>query len=378
MPDPLTSQAGSWEDVDVLIVGAGPAGLALARQLLRRGVACRVIDRVAPGSSWRDMPPALRLVSPWWTNTLRWRDVLRHPPFSLVGAIDYARYVDDFVKAEGLRVTTGCEARSVTTNPLTGRLDVATDNGGFRARAVAVCTGYFSQPAPPVPAPTSDQSVPVMHAARYPGPEAVRQIASSRPVVIVGRRVSAGQLMVDLVQAGLDVTLSTRAPLEFRRDGWLGRCKDTIYYFYEELLLRIKPRIQAGSFPVMDGGPARHLYEAGRVTVRGRILRIEQGHVVFEDGSRIEAGLVINATGYSPALPELRAPVAHSAQDGLPQCRDWESVSQPNLFFLGLDNRRNYRSRTLRGIRTDARLLARMIAGRLADVPGINPARRSR
>ncbi|MFY0581139.1 FAD-dependent monooxygenase [Cystobacter fuscus] len=33
--------------VQVLIVGAGPTGLTLACDLSRRGVACRVIDKVA-------------------------------------------------------------------------------------------------------------------------------------------------------------------------------------------------------------------------------------------------------------------------------------------------------------------------------------------
>ena len=91
------------------------------------------------------------------------------------------------------------------------------------------------------------------------------------------------------------------------------------------------------------------------------------------DGQTLAAGLVINATGYRPALQPLASIAPAVDDDGLPACCDWESTSTPGLFFLGLDNRRNYRSRTLRGIRKDCGALATVIDERLRGGRGLQP-----
>ncbi|KFN51262.1 hypothetical protein P873_03075 [Arenimonas composti TR7-09 = DSM 18010] len=350
----------------MLIVGAGPAGLALARQLRRRRIDHCIVDQDDAGASWRSMPPALRLVSPWWTNALCWRDVFRHPPFALVDAPQFAAYLDEFRTREDIRVVPGCKVTAIAAHG-EGHV-VTTSRGQVRSRFVVVCTGYFPHPVGPDPAADDDGSIPVVHAAAYPGPEKVRRLAGGRPVIVVGRRVSAGQIMVELADAGIEVALSTRAPVEFRRDGRLGALKDALYYFYEELLVVLRPRLRLPSFPVMDGGRSRELFEAGRIPRYPPIRALREGVVEFEDGSTLEAGMVVHATGYRPGLPEL--PIDTDA-DGLPRCYDWESTRTPGVFFLGLDNRRNYRSRTLRGIRSDCRALARTLQARI-DAAGGN------
>ena len=349
----------------VLIVGAGPAGLGLSRQLARRNVPHVLLEAGRAGASWHAMPPALRLVSPWWTNVLAKRDVFRHFPFAMVGAEHYARYLARFRHRYRLNVTEHCEVLAISREGTSGWFRVETSRGCVAARMVVCATGYFTRPADPTPSYADDGSIPIMHAARYPGPEQTRAIAGDAPVVIVGRRISAGQLMVELHRHGVPVVLSTRAPLEFRRDGVFGAFKDFLYYFYEELLIRLKPRLQAPSFPVMDGGHSRHIVEAGHIPLRGAIRNIRGGEIEFDDGTMLRAGLVINATGYRPALPPLREIAVFRDEAGLPACHDWESADTPELFFLGLDNRVNYRSRTIRGIRRDASLLASLIERRL-------------
>lgn len=46
--------------VEVLIVGAGPSGLALATTLAQSGLPSLVVDRQAPGT-WRERVPDLHL-----------------------------------------------------------------------------------------------------------------------------------------------------------------------------------------------------------------------------------------------------------------------------------------------------------------------------
>lgn len=353
------------KQVPVLVIGAGPAGLALSRQLSRQRIDHEVLDRAAPGASWKAMPKALRLVSPWWTNVLARRDLFRHFPFSMVGSVEYSHYLAHFRARHQIRVVEDCEALAVQGLPDRSGFEVSTTRGTVTAKAVVCATGYFGRPAPPEPAYETDDSVPVVHAADYPGPEWIQENARDLPVIIVGRRVSAGQLMVELHDHGVPIALSTRSAVEFRRDGALGAIKDFIYYFYEEALISLKPRLRSPSFPVMDGGRSRQIFEAGRIAHFPPIRRIREGIVEFTDGRTVRAGVVINATGYRPALPELDPSIIHRDHDGLPACEDWESVAAPGLYFLGLDNRPNYRSRTIRGIRRDAIALAQAISRRI-------------
>jgi len=57
-------------DVDVLVVGAGPTGLAHALWLARAGVKLRIIDKVAePGTTSRAFAPMATSVGPTPTQT---------------------------------------------------------------------------------------------------------------------------------------------------------------------------------------------------------------------------------------------------------------------------------------------------------------------
>ena len=56
---------------DVIVLGAGPAGLSIGYELKRRGLRFLLIERgQAVGESWRRMPASLKLVSPWRANYL--------------------------------------------------------------------------------------------------------------------------------------------------------------------------------------------------------------------------------------------------------------------------------------------------------------------
>ncbi|WP_290885184.1 FAD-dependent oxidoreductase [Arenimonas sp.] len=351
----------------VIVVGAGPGGLAASRQLRHHGIEHLVLDQGDLGESWRNMPATLHLVSPWWTNVLSFRDVLRHWPFSMVSAADYATYLAAFARRHGIEVLGGCRVDAIDRPGGDGAPFVlATSKGQLHCRAVIIATGYFSNPVGPVPAPQHDGSIPVVHAASYPGTEAIARLCAGKPALIVGRRISAGQLMVELADSGLSVALSTRQPVEFRRDGLLGNAKDFIYYFYEELLMKFKPELRAPSFPVMDGGRSRQMVESGQVMAHPEITAVREGRVTFRDGSSLEPGVILLATGYRPALPALQSLPIRRLEDDLPACIRWQADGVPGLYFLGLDNRMNYRSRTIRGIRSDAAGIAAQLRRRPA------------
>src|SRR4029077_12015566 len=87
---------------------------------------------------------------------------------------------------------------------------------------------------------------------------------------------------------------------------------------------------------------------------------------------------VIYATGFRPALHHLASlALALDAQSGRPQLDGLESVSAPDLFFIGLDHGRNFQSRFIRGIRNDAVVLAERLEQRLRSPVQPGPGART-
>jgi Pyridine nucleotide-disulphide oxidoreductase len=101
-PSPLASRTGSKRDAasDVLIVGAGPAGLAAAAELGRPGISALVLERGASvATSWRRRYDRLRL------NTSRWTSNLPHARYPKAAGLFPSRdhvvgYLEDYAARE--------------------------------------------------------------------------------------------------------------------------------------------------------------------------------------------------------------------------------------------------------------------------------------
>src|SRR2546421_8570885 len=132
----------------VVVVGAGPAGLAVAATLTSRGGNVLMLERSdGVGANWRTRYDGLRL------NTVRW---LSHLPGSRIparmgrwlGRDDYVDYLEHYAKVNQLRVQTGVTVRRIEPGSGAG-WQVQTDAGGIDASAVIVATGAFDTPVMP-------------------------------------------------------------------------------------------------------------------------------------------------------------------------------------------------------------------------------------
>ena len=361
----------------VLILGAGPAGLALAFALQQRGLDCRLLDKgPAVAHSWATMPTHLKLVSPWRANVLPGSDARRFPSNYEMPRAEYGAVLQEYARLHKLSVVTNAEVHDVT-HCVSGGFTVRTSAGTFTAPLLVNATGCFAHPFFPDFPGARASSLPQFHVATYRDAGHLRA-AIGQPgglVLIVGGRLSAGQAMVELVEAGFHVALSHRSPIQFGA-GPLG---SWIFFRIHPALERLKLRLHgnaARGFPsVMPGGRARRLIESGRVQTFPDIARFEERRVTFHDGQSLQPEAVLYATGFRPALAHLAAlDLALDDRTGCPARRGFESAAVPGLFFLGLDHLRNFRSRFIRGIREDAPLLAEELAARLrawtAEAPG--------
>lgn len=355
------------KSMKVLILGAGPAGLTLAFELKQRAVDCLLLEKAPTvADSWVRMPSHLKLVSPWKANWLPGADSRRFPPNCALSAAEYGSWLEQYARLKELPVVTNAGVRAVSRSA-DGGFAVQTDAGRFTAPFVVNATGCFANPFVPEVSGARESSILQLHFAAFRNAEHLRNLIGhlDGSILIVGKRLSAGQALVELADAGFDVALSCRGPIQFGAGpvGWW------IFFRIHPALERLKLALHgdaAHGFEVrMPGGLARRLVASGRVKVFPEITRFEDRRVIFPDGQSLRPGAVLYATGFRPALAHL-APlgVAFDERTGRPALRGFESAEAPGLFFLGLDGLRNFRSRFLRGIREDAPLLAEELAGR--------------
>ena len=355
----------------VIIVGAGPAGLSLAYMLQRLGIDYLVLEKSRVGESWLNMADELQVLSPLWTNVLpgtrpKLWELYRKPT-----ALEYADYLASYRGEYGLSVEEDIEVLGMeVAEREPERFRLSTSKGLYQARILVCASGYYSNPYVPKPPGRNDGTIKEMHASDYRNPAQIGKIVEAGArVLIVGKRVTAGQLMVELGDAGFTVALSTRGEVVTRNASLLGRLKEAIYFPYEEIRARFVPDLRGNSYADMEGGRTEVMLRSGQVDVVPDIHAIDDGQIHFVDGSKGHFDLIVYATGYRPSLAYVEQIAPLSKTDGIPCTQDMQSSDVRGLYFIGIDNLRNFRSRYLRGIRDDAKRLASIIKEELCLAP---------
>jgi len=350
---------------DVIVIGAGPAGLSLGYYLARCGVDYLILERNSVGWSWENMPDSLAVVTPFWTNTLPGSSVKLYNTFRRPVARTYLRYLKKYARDHSLRVHANSRVLEVSCDSVDGRFHVVTDTGYFSARLIVCATGYYSNPYRPSVAAENDNSIPVIHAADFRNCQSLGFYSpENKKILIIGKRVSAGQLMVELSDFGFSVALSVRGPVAPRNGTWFGVIKEFIYFPWEAIRIRFQPGLCVESRPEMDGGRAAELLSSGCVKVFPPVKRVHINRVEFSNEQSAEFDLIVQATGYQAHLPYLSNLITLS-DGGNPATEEMQSTKCSGLYFIGLDQLINFRSRYLRGIRKDARKLADLLLSRL-------------
>jgi FAD-dependent urate hydroxylase len=356
------------EDVDAVVVGAGPYGLSAAAHLRAAGIETHVFG--SPMESWeRHMPAGMLLRSRWEASQIadperrlsleHYHDghgLKRVEPIPLERFVDYGRWFQRHAVPD-------LDARRVArVSRENGHFRLALDDGeSMTATRVVVATGIVSHAwRPPELAALSENLV--SHAADHSD---LRRFAGQR-VAILGAGQSAVESAALLAEAGADVTVLVRSPgvewlEELRSERVLQRL--TLYAYRRIGVGGAKSSWVAGLPPLFRKLPEerrrsvtlRCIRPAAASWVRPRIAgvdllgeasvtdaRTEGRGVALElvDGRRIEADHVLLATGYridvrrSPILdPSLAAEVA--TEDGYPVLGPGLESTVPGLHFLG-------------------------------------------
>ncbi|MFQ3633223.1 flavin-containing monooxygenase [Roseiflexus sp.] len=328
----------------IVIVGAGPAGLAMAAELARRNLPHRIIERGQVGESWHHHYDRLRL------HTLKQVSALPYLPMppdypNFPSRAQVLAYLQHYARNFDLRIDEGIDLRRADF--VEGRWILTTSNGQTDASVLVMATGIWSAPARPRLPGEERFGGPILHSRDYRNPEPF----CGQRVLVVGAGNSGAEIAVDLAEYGVETSIVVRSGVAcvprprsasaMRAIAWLLR---TLPAPLAARLLRRRDFRHVG-LPLPPGSPLTHYpvvgYElpqavaAGHITVYPGIEQLERGAVSFRDGRRAPFDAIILATGYRPALD----PVAHLIDcdaRGRPLLdRHWRSLSNPQLVCIG-------------------------------------------
>jgi putative flavoprotein involved in K+ transport len=401
------------ERYDVVVVGAGQAGLSISHELTHAGVDHLVLERGRVAETWRGRWDSFCLVTPNWTVKLAGRDYDGDDP-------------DGFLPRDGLVAHFGDYAESFNA-PVRESVQVteliSADGGGFlvrcagddiEAREVVIASGGYQKPFRPAAAAELPKWLQVIDVEGYTRPSAL----PDGRVLVMGSGQTGCQLAEELFESGRETFLACgRAP-------WIPRSiegRDAIAWlaletpFMEATLADLpSPIARLGANPQASGHGGGHdlhyrTLQAMGVNLLGRFSGAEndlahfatdlQESVAFGDARYLDVcGLirkscaargvrapylpppapfqadppdrldlrdfaaVVFTSGFRPDYGWVKMPGAFD-QMGFPIQVDGSSAVVPGLHFMGVHFQRKRKSATLLGVAEDAGVLAeRMLA----------------
>jgi glycine/D-amino acid oxidase-like deaminating enzyme len=315
---------------DVVVIGAGQAGLSAAYALHRAGAEFVVLDGDAgPGGAWQHRWPSLRLDKAHRIHPLPGMALPDADPAAPASEV-VAGYFADYERRFELPVRRPVAVRSVRTNVDGFRLD--TSEGEWTARGIVNATGTWTRPFWPAYPGRELFGGRQLHAADYRGAEEFR----GQHVVVVGGGTSAVQQLIEISEVATTTWVTRRAPIwrtsDFGEDA--GRAAVAL------VDQRVRAGLPPGSVVSVTGLMETDAVLAARTRgVLDRLPvfdRLTRDGVAWdgEPGRFVPADVVLWATGFRAALDHLaplhlRAPGGGIAMDGT------RVVAEPRLHLVG-------------------------------------------
>lgn len=353
LTDPLHLVDQADEHHDVIVVGSGQAGLAVGYYLASQGCDFAILEAAAePAAAWRARWESLKLFTPARYSGL---PGLPFPgdPDSYPGRDEVASYLTEYARHFALPVVLGSRVRSVRRAE--GRYRVELEDRSYTADQVVIATGPFQVPFVPAIADDLGQDVFQLHSSRYRAPGDL----PDGPVLVVGGGNTGFQIAEEL-SATREVHLSIgsrQTPLPQRilgrdlfwyleKTGAMRKAKDT----------RIGRRLEARD--TLIGSNPRALRKRHGVRLHPRATEASRSTVRFSDGSELEVGAVIWATGFRNDHSWIDAPIFDD-RHRLVHRRG--ATDSPGLYFLGLTWQHTRGSALIGWVRDDAAYIADQI-----------------
>jgi thioredoxin reductase len=361
---------------DHLVIGAGPAGLQLARHLQEAGSRYTVLEAGdAPGTFFATFPRHRTMISNNKTHTgtddaelnlrMDWNSLLSEDPDLLFTryteryfppADVFCRYLADFAATSGLDVQYATRAVRIERPEAAGPFIVTAQDGSVRrAAAVIVATGVSKPYIPPIPG--------IEHAEQYSTMPVDPAGFTDQRVLILGKANSAFETADNLIEKAAVIHVAGPGGIKLAwKTHYVGHLRAVNNNFLDTYQLKSQNAILDGE--VLDITPK----PGGGFLVRFSFVRADE--VVKE----LYYDRILCCTGFrldtGPFAPECRPALVF--KDRFAELTSaYESVNVPGLYFAGtLMQQRDFKKATsgfIHGFRYTVRALSRILGQRAAD-----------
>jgi putative flavoprotein involved in K+ transport len=364
---------------NIVVLGAGPAGLAVGAMLRKHGLDPLLVDRAdRVGSTWHQHYDRLHLHT---ARSLSHLPGLRMPRSygRYVARADVVDYLDRYAARHELRLALGADVQRIDRVAAGWRL--VTTDGAIESTYVVLATGHNHTPVLPDWPGREDFAGELVHAAHYRNPLSY----VGRDVLVVGGGNTASEIAVDLVEGGARrVRLAVRTPPNIVRREVGGLPSQLVSMLVRHLpptlvdrLIRTVQRVTVpdlaafglprpvdgvytrivrdGQIPILDVGIVDAV-RYGRVEVVPAVCGFDGPDVLLAGNDRVTPDAVIVGVGYRGGLEPLVGHLGVLGNDGWPLVTGARTLADaPGMWFIGYTNPI---SGLLRELGIDARRIA--------------------
>ncbi|KMK77523.1 flavin-containing monooxygenase [Alkalihalobacillus pseudalcaliphilus] len=331
---------------DVIIVGAGQAGIAVSQKLKKENIKHLMIDsseRV--GDQWRARYHSLVLFTP--------RDYSSLPDLKMKGKNntyptkdEVADYLEQYVEHFNLPIALGIQVTLIEKEK--NMFLLHTSNGVYQSKKVVIASGAFKDPF--IPLSLQGSQIKHIHSSGYKNINDIK----GKKVLIVGGGNSGVQIASELALTK-EVYLAVSQKIKYMP---LTLFNKSIFYWINKLKFlhagkdTIKGKIMQKRQDPIFGYESKVLINKGKIKVKPRVDQLINNKVIFSDKSELEIDTILWCTGFKSDYNWLRIEGALTSE-GLPLHKRGISPVE-NLFFIGLPWQYQRGSSLICGVGLDA------------------------
>lgn len=337
---------------DVLVVGAGQAGLAMGYYLKKKNLSFLILDQSSEvGESWKNRYDSLTLFTPRTYSNLPGM-ILKGEQGGYPKKDEISAYLKSYAKTFSLPIKLNTLIESL--DEIDAAFELTTNKGKYRARNIVVATGPFQHPNIPGFSKNLSSNIFQLHSSEYKNPSQLKEGTT----LVVGGGNSGAQIATEIAEERT-VYLSVGHRLRFLPQDIGNR---SIFWWFDKLgFLKANVNSNFGRYlknrpdPIF-GLELKEKIKLAKVKVKPKVVSVKGSRVEFEDGGLLEVNNIIWSTGFKPDYTWIKVPFIFD-HNGLP-IHDRGITSKKGLYFLGMPWQYRRGSAILQGIGFDANHLA--------------------